>query len=101
MEFFVSTVMPDGMVRAVGLHVGSVSPESIVGAPVFQHARTVIMENIVISMGLDHAHLVRRASTRTVRVGLVRILVEIVMQENTLQQAQDFAHPVLLESIQV
>jgi len=71
---------------------------SIVVASGLPNARSVNMENTVISTTLEHAQIVRRARLRTARVRLVRVLVVSVVQVATLQKAPDFAQDALQES---
>jgi len=62
-------------------------------------ARTVITASILMQKGDKQiAIIVQQARLPTVSVKLVSILVVIVVKENTLQRAVDFALNVMLES---
>jgi len=70
----------------------------IVVASVLPNARSVIMENTVLAVRLQHAQIVRRARLRTAKVETQRVIVVSVEQENTLQKAPDFALIAMQES---
>ncbi len=87
----------DGTVQVAGLRAGNVMLESI---PVSnrQLAPTVLMEHILVARRLQDVPIVPQARLPTLSVKLVTVLVVIVVKDNTLQRAVDFALTVMLES---